>query len=116
MRSTATYKEVDVVLTAYTLLGFVAYRFHQVKSWIYDGNTVSNVNVFVYLSDVDPNFVYRGIVNSTDNWGPGHTWHYSFRQGHIENCVVKYGCIGSTYPYIWIRAMNNGDFSADGGF
>ena len=116
VRSTATYIEVDVPLTAYTLLGFVAYRFHQVKSWVYDGNTVSDVNVYVYLSDVDPNFVYRGIVNSTDNWGPGHTWHYSFRQAHVENCIVKYGCIGSTYPYIWIRAMNDGTSPFDRGF
>ncbi len=106
-----TWIQVDASITAYTLLGFVAYRFHQVKSWIYDGTEVSNVDVFVYLSDVDPNFVYRGIINQNDSWGPAHRWHDSFRQGHVENCIARYGCIGSTYPFLEIRGTYDGRYS-----
>lgn len=108
---TTLCKTVDVGKTVYTLLGFVAYRFYQRKYWCYNGTVVSNVNVSVYLTDVDPNFYYRGIVNQWDIPAQGSTAHDSMRQGQIDNCIAKYGCIGTSYPAVQIISYANGSYS-----
>lgn len=111
LTGTTSCKTVDIQKTVYTLLGFVAYRFHQRKYWCYNGSTVSNVNIGVYLSDVDPNFYYKGIVNQWDILGQNSTFHDSMRQAQVDNCIVKYGCIGSSYPAIQIITYANGQYS-----
>jgi hypothetical protein len=61
------------------------------------------------------------------NWGDnGYGWYYSWagtgsgghfahRDGSISNCILKYGCISTAYPYVdmWLNA--NGAWSASGG-
>ena len=101
-------KQVDASRRGYTLLGFVAWRFHHVKEFCYNGDDVYNVTMWEYVSEMDPLFNYRGVVSSSDHFGPGNNSHTSLRQAHIENCVIKYGCIGSLYPSVEIVAHSNG--------
>ena len=111
--SAGVCKTVEAVQTGYTVLGFVAYKFHQLKDWCFDGTTVSNVAVNTYLSQVDGLQYYRGIASSLDRFDPaGQTWHNSIRQAHMENCIVsaQIGCISSTYPATQITVHADGSF------
>lgn len=90
----------------FTLLGFLAWTFNMSKYFCYNGSSVYNINVSTYVSNMDPNFYYRGIVSSADY--PITNGHHSLRQGHIENCIFQYGCIGSYYPGIVTNVYNNG--------
>lgn len=95
----------------YTLLGFTAWEFHQTKNWCY-GSSVSNVSVGVYVTNMDPNFYYRGVVNQWDRFTTNNATHDSMRQAQIDNCVFKYGCIGTVYPAIEIWANKDGSSTA----
>ena len=106
--ATTYCRSVNIARTHYTTLGFVAYKFHQTKYWCYNGSTVSNVNVNVYLSNVDPNYYYRGIVSQWDV--PRSGSHDSMRQGQFDNCILQYGCIGTSYPAVQIVANANGSY------
>lgn len=109
---------VDAWRTKYTLLGFVAYRFHQTKQWCWSYPRITSVNVGTYMSDVDPNYILRGV--SGYGWfytwaGSGEGGHYSYRQAQVENCVLGYGCLGTTYPWVEIWVNGNGAWSANWG-
>src|SRR5581483_2422335 len=106
--ATTYCKTVDIARTGYTILGFVDYKFHKRKYWCYNGSAVSNVNVSVYLSNMDPLHFYRGIVAQWDI--PYATSHDSMRQGQIDNCISTYGCISTTYPAVQIVAYANGSY------
>ncbi len=103
-------KTVKAARIGYTLLGFVAYKFWQQKYFCYNGSSaVSNVNVSAYVSNMDPEHYYRGVVSQSDiplNTGA----HDSMRQGQIDNCILKYGCIGSYYPAVEIIAYKDGSW------
>lgn len=109
---------VDAWVTSTTFLGFVAYRFHQVKHWCWSYPHITSVNVGTYFSDVDPNYYVRGV------WGHGwyYTWrgssrggHYSYRQARVENCILHYGCIRNEYPWVEIWVNGNGAWAYNGG-
>jgi hypothetical protein len=104
-------KWVDAWRNGYTLLGFVAYRFHQKKYYCYNGSRVSNVTVNAYVSNMDSQHYYQGVVSSSGRWGTSYTSHVSMRQGRIDNCVLKYGCIGSDYPAVEITAYKSGSYT-----
>ncbi len=91
-----------------TLTGHTAWKFHQYIRWCWDRHNVTKVESRrAYVSDVDPNFAYRGL--STDDWNrPPAGEVDSFMQGKIENCIIKYGCIGTSYPIVEIHAGNDG--------
>ncbi len=102
----------NVAKTQYTLLGFVAYKFWQSKQWCWNGTKVYNVNVSTFLSNVDPNFYYRGIVAQWDRWASDKkSWSDTMRQGQFDNCVAKYGCIGTTYPKVQMLNYKDGKYS-----
>jgi hypothetical protein len=105
----------DVWITKKTLLGFTAYKFHQYMRWCYDFRNVTVIqNRYVYLSEVDGNFYFRRITADNNSPVPGAEV-YSYMQGHMENCILKYGCIASTYPWTKIWARNNGTSGWDAG-
>ncbi len=109
--STTFWKSVDVPNNGYSVLGFLVWSFHQKKWWYYDGNSMWGVGVATYVSNMDPNFIDRGLVHQWDyDDGYPMTWHDSMRQERIENCVVHYGCIGNDYPAVDIIAHADGSF------
>lgn len=88
----------------------VVYKWHQVKGWCWSGGKVTSVDVSTYISNVDPNWRFRGELAGSGSFYPwsgvGSSGHWSLRQGAFENCILKYGCIGSEYPWVkvWVHA------------
>jgi len=101
-----------------TLLGFTAFWFNTWTYWCWNRNSkiVSSVQTGWYLSDVDPLFIWRSmIVDHTEHypWVQGfpRSGYVHEKQGHVENCLGHYGCIGSLYPRNQLRSHSNGTWS-----
>jgi len=118
--SSSGCNRVTVTNNENTLLGFTAYKF---KTWTHWCWTRSSQNIYDVqhgwqISDVDSQFVWKGINNSefgfydySVNDGHPRSAYKNYQQGHFENCVVKYGCIGSTYPANTLRSYYNGTWA-----
>jgi hypothetical protein len=107
-------RTVDIAKTGRDILGFVVYRFHQVKRWCWSYPRVTSTSVYTYVSDVDPNMDYAGIVAAQGNYftwccGNGTSGHYSLRQGKFKNCVLWLPCWRTEYP--WVKIWVHGDGS-----
>jgi hypothetical protein len=111
---------VDVARIGRSLFGFVTYKFWVHKDFCWSYPRVTGANAYTYLTEVDPNFVFRGVINS---WGAFYSWccgfansgQTSLRQGHFENCILKYGCVRNEYPWVAIYAHGDGSWSYDTG-
>jgi len=96
----------------------VVWRFHQTVRWCATYPTIveSSLKVDSRFSDIDVLFVVAWDNHGTGWW---YTWrgsptggHYSRRQGEIDNCIFKWGCIGSHYPQIEMWVNGNGAWAA----
>jgi hypothetical protein len=102
--------------TKRSVLGFVVFRYHVRRNWCWNyGHRVTSVSTETpWFTDVDPNFQIIDKSISPHGWfytwccGDGRSGHYAFRQGRIDNCIFRYGCIGSYYPTIEIFVHGNG--------
>lgn len=97
----------------------VVYKWHQVKGWCWAGGKVTTVDVSTYISNVDPNWRFRGELAGSGSFYPwsgvGASGHWSLRQGSFENCILKYGCIGSEYPWVKVWVHADGTYAYDTG-
>jgi hypothetical protein len=109
-------RRVDVARVKRSLLGLaVVYKFWHWKRWCWDYPRVWVTGMGSYVTNVDPNMDYRGVVGAWDDYD---TWccfsrtsgHLSFRQGRFDNCVLRYGCVGTYYPWVRIHAHGNGSY------
>jgi hypothetical protein len=113
-------KQVDVAEEGHTLFYMTAYRFHHTVFFCWRYPRITAYHPGVYLSDVDGSYEWRGVIGSEGYW---YTWrddphggHYSFRQGHFENCIAPWGpCLRDEYPWVKIWINGNGAWSADRG-
>lgn len=110
---------VDAWRNKYTLLGFLAYRWHQTKYFCWSGGAVNSVTVGSYVSHNDGTNYYRGLL-SQDSWyfswsGNSRGGHYSIRQAIMENCVPVLGCLSTSYPYVKIGTYANGNWTYEVG-
>jgi hypothetical protein len=106
-------RTVDVVRVGKTALGFVAYKFHHVKRWCWSFPHVTSASSSVYVSHVDPNYDYKGVISSSGGYytwccGTATSGHVSLRQGRFDNCpvILFSSCWRREYPWvrIWVRA------------
>jgi hypothetical protein len=113
-------RRVTVSNRTSTLLGFTAYRFNTWTDWCWNRLTqvVSNVTTGWNISDVNNQEYWRGINNTeydyydySTNDGHPYSAFKHYRQGRFENCVLKYGCIGVTYPTNTLRSYYNGTWA-----
>lgn len=107
-------RTVDIARTGKDIFGFVVYRFHQVKSWCWSYPRITSKSIYTYVSDVDPNMDYAGIVAAQGNYftwccGNASSGHYSLRQGKFKNCILWFPCSRTEYP--WVRIWAHGDGS-----
>jgi hypothetical protein len=98
---------------------FVAFRYHQVNHWCWQYPNITCLSVASSFYDVDPSGQVR---YDSNGYGWYYTWaggpfggHYSHRDGKIDNCILRYGCIGSYYPYVDMWVNGNGAWTASGG-
>jgi hypothetical protein len=108
-------RTVDVARVGRDIFGFVVYKFHQVKRWCWESPRITWRQVYTYVSDVDPNMKYRGIVSSVGyfyRWccSSSSSGHYSRRQGRFDNCVWWLPCTRTEYPWVKIYAHADGSY------
>ncbi len=61
--------------------------------WCYNGKTVSGVTRDAYISNYDKVTIrYKGEIKNSLQYRPGKVNARTYMQGHLEQCVVKYGC------------------------
>jgi hypothetical protein len=116
-RTISTYycRTLSVARVHRTFLGFVAFKFWQRKRWCWSYPRILSREVTTYVTDVDPNYQYVGVVSS---WGAWYVWccrtqysgHSSFRQARFTNCVLKIGCVGEYYPWVRINSRADGSY------
>lgn len=91
-----------------TALGRTFYKFHQYMSWCYNGASVTRIEQrYAYTSDESTYAYYEGLQTDTFNRPPAGEVN-SYMKARIDNCIPKYGCISTSYPWARIRAGNNG--------
>lgn len=115
-------KTVNVGVHQYTWNGSYAWTFHQEKYWCWDRPRITQVSVGTYIHIDQPDtccFVYHGIPPGGSSghyyrWLPerNRSGHYSFRQGEVANCLARYGCISTKYPWVRIWAHADGSWRA----
>jgi hypothetical protein len=110
---------LSVMKEGHTALGFVSYQFVNQTHWCWtrSSQTVYDVWTDWFLGSFDPNFVWRGIVHYVhgfydyaSNDGHPRSAFKNLRIGRVDNCVLKYGCIGAYYPSVLIRSYYNGTY------
>jgi hypothetical protein len=107
----------ESILTAKDILKlFVVYKYHVKRYWCWNyGHRVTSASTKTpWFTNLDPNFYVVSVSLSPHGWfytwccGDSRSGHYAFRQGQVNNCIFKYGCIGTTYPTIEIWLHGNG--------
>jgi hypothetical protein len=116
LQATSGCRTVDAWRNSYTLLGFISYRYHQIKYWCWSGNRVTTVNVTHRITDADGSIRDRGLISSASwyyNWccGLGTSGHYSMRQNRVDNCPLHLPCIRTEYPSVSIWSHSDGTFT-----
>jgi hypothetical protein len=116
-RTLSTYycRTVSVARVHRTFLGFVAFKFWQRKRWCWSYPRILSREVTTYVTDVDPNYEYAGVVSSWGAWyiwccGTQYSGQSSFRQARFTNCVLKIGCVGEYYPWVRINSRADGSY------
>jgi hypothetical protein len=115
--SRAGCRTVDVAHVGRDIFRLVVYKFHQRKRWCWNYPRITWKRVTTYVSDVDPNMEYRGVVAAN---GYFYTWccgnrrsgHVSLRQAKFENCVLWFPCTRTEYPWVRIRVRGDGSWRA----
>jgi hypothetical protein len=110
---------VDKHKTAHDFITrLVVWRFHHKVHWCATYPAIDDGSLVVdsFFSDVDSLFQVDWDDHGTGWW---YTWrgsltggHYSRRQGKIDNCILRWGCLGSHYPQIEVWVNGNGAWAA----
>ena len=96
----------------------VVWRFHHKVHWCarYPAIDENSLTVDSFFSDVDPVFQVDWDDHGTGWWyawrGSPTGGHYSRRQGKVDDCLFKWGCIGTHYPQIEVWVNGNGAWAA----
>lgn len=111
--------EVDKYRTAHDFITrVVVWRYHHKVRWCATYPTIDSTSLKVdsFFSNVDSQFQVDWDDHGTGWW---YTWkgsltggHYSRRQGKIDNCILKWGCLASHYPQIELWVNGNGAWAA----
>jgi len=110
---------VDFTVTQGTILGQVAWRYHQINHWCWSYPHITCLSIGSGFYDLDG----LEVVNYSDHgYGWWYTWsgvgdggHYAERDGSVSNCILRYGCIRTLYPYVNMWLNGNGAWAANGG-
>ncbi|GAA3040385.1 hypothetical protein Aglo01_31280 [Actinokineospora globicatena] len=95
-------------ISGHSVLGSTVYVWHHRADWCADNVTVQSFHYRQgWATELASTMYFRGV---TANWNSPTPSGYaeSFMQAHIENCIFKYGCINSNYPWVKIKTWANG--------
>lgn len=108
-----TPHEVDYAVTHKSLFRSTIYKWHHVVRYCMRSTAVGKwLNRYDYISDQDF-VVYVRELYPNEQGGIGSDRAWSFKQRHIELCVLKYGCYASLYPRSKLTVDQTGQFWTD---
>jgi hypothetical protein len=108
--------------TQQSLLGRTLYRFHQVKRFCWRYPHITFINTAIDITDVDNCCVrFEGLVEgASQNYY--YTWksvadggHFSYRKGQVGNCILRWGCLATWYPWVTLWVNGNGAWKGEHG-
>lgn len=108
-------KTVSASYRQATLLGFEAYTFQHTLSFCWDGRRVTKIyNRRWAILRVDGAYYWRGVIgNHSGTYADGNAW--SHMKGQVDNCIIRYGCILTSYPWVTIYPKKNGSWTSTSG-
>jgi hypothetical protein len=91
------------------------YQWAQRLDVCYDGSAVTSLNSRYYtVGHRDWAWKDQGLLS--DSPGSLGGWQYqSYMRGHMEMCIIKFGCTTDQYPWVRIIAYGNGTASITSG-
>lgn len=105
----------DHWVRARTFTGRTFYKFHQYMRWCYNGASVTRIEQrYAYINEASVWAYYEGVQTDSYNSPPAGEVN-SFMKGRVDNCLPDVGCISTQYPWVRIRAGNNGSSIGSGG-
>ncbi|WP_369186982.1 hypothetical protein [Streptomyces sp. R08] len=110
-RATTNWKEVDVWVKKYSLLGSTIFTWHHVVNFAYNGSHVTSWGYrYDYLSQ------QQGMVQlkeraTNQTTSAGTSSAYNLMQRHLQYCIAKYGCYADVYPWSKITVKGSGGYS-----
>jgi hypothetical protein len=110
---------VSFEVTKRSWLGFVAWRYHQVDHWCWSYPRITCLSVAGGFYDLD---TFSSVNWAANGYGWYYSWggsptggHYAHEDGSVANCVIHYGCLSTSYPYVDMWLNGNGAWAASGG-
>lgn len=108
--------------TGHSLLGRTLYRFHQVKRWCWRYPHITSMTISIDITDVDNCCIrFDGLVEGASqtyyySWkAVADGGHFSYRKGQLGNCILRYGCLSTYYPWVQIWVNGNGAWKGEHG-
>lgn len=107
---------LDVWYTHKSLLGSTIYTWHHKVVYF----RIPNQRVTKWQARFDFLGYHQSIVHVEElvadtQWGIGTFTAHSYKQRHIELCVLKYGCYADLYPHSQLNVNANAGTSYSGG-
>lgn len=100
---------VQSTITAYTIGGFVFFRWTHLATVCIDLISVTRWwERYDRANYLDPTLYFQQLVGDSASPTPSRS-AFSYRQRHLEQCVIKWGCFANYYP--WSEITLNGDGS-----
>lgn len=83
----------------YSWLGSLSYRFNTYVYWCWSGSRITQVSPYYsYFSDKDSAWYIQGAIPNGRFYYSSNHWQVT-GSGVIDNCILKYGCIGEIAPW-----------------
>lgn len=86
----------------------ILWEYHTRVSWCYENGRITSGSQYAYFAKVESSHYVRATDSINRLNKPSASSWQTHNQGAIEQCVIKYGCIGIAYP------VNKVTFTASG--
>ena len=111
-------RTVTYTRTGKSMLGSVLFRHNLRTYWCWKNNSITQLGVTCYASDVVGLTIQAGGCNISGyyySWSGSTTGgHYSIGTANYANCILKYGCIGSWNVNAEVWVNGNGTWTGKG--
>lgn len=92
-------------------LRVTVYKFIHNIGRCWNGTRITRIySRYFFLRDVSYTASFKGLIVNKQS-GTGTERYVSTMQARFEHCYLKYGCVGSTYPYVQIRLYGTGTWA-----
>lgn len=83
------------------------FQWHHRVDVCYSGTRVTRINIdYHYVTHKSAIWGDKG--TTIDHGSAGGAYYMSYAAGHMEACILKWGCFNSHYPHVGITAYGNG--------